>query len=261
VGTALSSGCESTYGLPRAAYARAPGGAAAAPACAVRRTPRNRRTADDKRRPAAHSYGMTHSRTTAQRFPRTIDPAAVAVLALVGAIATVFVLFVAAVVFVHRTVQTSPSGTEETIGGLHYHVDNAWILDPKQSVDAPLAKGLPRADTRAGGHHLLYAVFVGVTNETGRRLPMATDVELRDTRNREYGPLPLGRDNAYAYRPVVMAPQTHQPAPSTPAARNLSAVGSMLVFRIPRRSYDDGPLELVVHDPAHPASVSTIQVA
>jgi hypothetical protein len=205
---------------------------------------------------------MKTSRTITQRSrPRTLDPAAAAVCALVAAMATVFVLFVVAVVFVHRTVQTSPSGTEETVGGLHYHVDNAWILDPSRSVDAPLAKGLARAATRARGHRLLYAVFVGVTNETDRRLPMATDIALRDARNREYAPVHLGRENAFAYRPVVMAPQTHQPAPSTPAANDLSAVGSMLVFRIPQRSYDDGPLELVVHDPAHPASVSTIQVA
>jgi hypothetical protein len=35
----------------------------------------------------------------------------------------------------------------------------------------------------------------------------------------------------------------------------------MLVFELPRRAYDDGPLQLVVHDPAHPSSVRTIQVA
>jgi hypothetical protein len=205
---------------------------------------------------------MKNRRTTARRpAARTIGAAGVAVCVLVAAMATVFVMFVVAVVFVHRTVQTSPSGTEETVGGLHYRVANAWILDPSRSVDTPLAKGLPAAATRARGHRLLYAVFVGVTNESDRRLPMATDVALRDARNREYAPLSLGRRNAFAYRPRVMAPQTHRPAPWTAAGRDLSAVGSMLVFRIPRRSYDDGPLELVVRDPAHPASVSTIEAA
>jgi hypothetical protein len=205
---------------------------------------------------------MTSSHTTAQRpGRRTIDPAAAAVCVLVAAMATVFVLAVAAVILVHRTVQTTPAGNEETIGGLHYHVDNAWILDPTRSVNAPLAKGLPPSATRTRGRRLLYAVFVGTTNETDRRLPMATDIALRDTRNRVYAPLPLGRSNAFAYRPRVMAPRTHRPAPSTAAGRDLSALGSMLVFRIPRRSYRDGPLELVVRDPAHPTSVSTIQVA
>jgi hypothetical protein len=202
--------------------------------------------------------------TTQHSRVRTIGVAGVAgvaVCVVVAAAATVFVLFVAAVVFVHRSVQTSPAGSEGTVGGLHYSVDNAWILDPSRSVDAPLAKGLPSTDTRADGHRLLYAVFVDVTNETDRRLPTATEIALRDTRNREYAPLPVGAGNAYAYRPGVMAPKTHRPAPSSAAGRDLSAEGSMLVFRIPRRSYDDGPLELVVRDPAHPASMSTLQVA
>ena len=104
-------------------------------------------------------------------------------------------------------------------------------------------------------------MFVGATNESDRRLRWRAHIELRDTRNREYTPLPLRHDNGFAYRPVVMAPQTHQPASSTAAAKDLSAVGSMLLFRISRRSYDDGPLELLVRDPARPASVRTIQVA
>jgi hypothetical protein len=205
---------------------------------------------------------MKDSRTSARRSAaRTLGVASVAAAVVIAAAACVFVLIVAAVVFLHRTVESSPSGTESTVGGLHYRVENAWILDPNRHVDAPLAKGVPSAHTRAGEHRLLYAVFVGVTNETDRRLPMATEIALRDTRNREYAPLPLGARNAYAYRPRVMAPQTHRPAPWTASGRDLSAVGSMLVFRIPRRSYDDGPLELVVHDPAHPASMRTIQVA
>jgi len=35
----------------------------------------------------------------------------------------------------------------------------------------------------------------------------------------------------------------------------------MLVFRIPRRSYSDGPLVLVLHDPQHAGSVQTVQIA
>ena len=179
---------------------------------------------------------MAHSRTPAQRVRRTIDPSAVAIVVLTAAIAAVFVLFVAAVLFVHGDVASSPSGTEGTIGGLRYDVDNAWLLDPNRSVDAALAKGLPATATRARGHRLLYAVFVGVTNETGRSLPAATDIRLLDTRGREYAPLPLGSRNTFAYRPHVIAPHAGLPAPSSPAGRDLSAQGSMLLFRISRRS-------------------------
>jgi hypothetical protein len=200
---------------------------------------------------------MSQNRTSTHP---TVGIAGLAALVVVAATACVFVTLAAAVVFVHRTVRATPAGTEETVGGLHYSVDNAWILNPNRKVDAQVAKGLPAAG-RASGRQLLYAVFVGVTNETDRRLPMAKDIELRDTENREYAPLRLGRANAYAYRPHVMAPQTHRPAPWTAAGSNLAAVGSMLVFRITRQAYAGGPLELVVHDPAHPDSVRTIQVA
>jgi hypothetical protein len=203
---------------------------------------------------------MKHGRTTTRRsLARTLDVASVAAGVLVAA--TVFVLVLAAVVFLRPTVRSPPRWTAETVGGLHYSVDNAWILDPSRSVDAPLGTGLPPADRRPAANRVLYAVFVGVTNETGRRLPMATDIALQDTQNREYAPVSLGPSNAYAYRPRVMAPQTHQPAPGTAAARDVSAEGSMLVFRIPRQSYVDGALQLVVRDPAHPASVSTIEIA
>jgi hypothetical protein len=200
---------------------------------------------------------MSRSRSAAH----PIGVAAVAACVVVAAAATVFVLVVGAVVFVHRTVQTSPAGTDETVGGLHYDVEGAWILDPGRTMDAALAKGLPASDRRVRRDRLLYAVFVGVTNETGRSLPMAHDIALRDTRYREYAPLRLGAGNAYGYRPTVMAPQTHQPPPSSPAATNVSTEGAMLVFKLPRRAYDDGPLQLVVHDPAHPGSSTTIQVA
>jgi hypothetical protein len=205
---------------------------------------------------------MKDSRTNLRRSAAgTTWVATVAAAAVIAATVCVSVLIFAAVVFVRPSVQTVPSGTGKTVGGLRYSVANAWILHPQRSVDARLAKGLPSIDRRLSGHQLLYAVFVGVTNTTDRSRPMASDIALRDTLNREYAPVPLGAENAYAYRPHVMAPKTRRPAPSSPAGRDLSAEGSMLVFRVPRQAYDGGPLELVVHDPAHPDSVSTIEVA
>ena len=35
----------------------------------------------------------------------------------------------------------------------------------------------------------------------------------------------------------------------------------MLAFAIPRACYEDGPLELVVRDPGHPASIRMILTA
>lgn len=177
-----------------------------------------------------------------------------------AASACVLLLLGAAVVFLHPTVRAEPTQDSATVGGLHYTVNNAWLVDPQWRVDAPIARGLPASDRKLGPDELLYAVFVGVTNETGRRLPMARQFALLDATNHEYPPAPLGEDNRYAYRPHVMAPQTHRPAPWTPAGQDMTAEGLMLVFRIPRSAYNNGGLELVVHDPAHPATTHALPV-
>jgi hypothetical protein len=174
--------------------------------------------------------------------------------------ACVLVLLGAAVVFLHATVRAEPTQDGATVGGLRYAVNDAWILDPQWRVDASITRGLPAADRKLGRDELLYAVFVGVTNETGRRLPMARPLALRDATNHEYRSVPLGESNRYAYRPHVMAPQSHRPAPWTPAGEDMTAEGLMSVFRIPRSAYDDGRLQLVVHDPAHPDATRALPV-
>jgi hypothetical protein len=192
---------------------------------------------------------------------RTAASPSIAACILLGVAACLVALLAAAVIFIRPTLDAAPAQTSATVGGLHYSVNNAWVLHPRRDVEAGVAEGLPSSARRLGAHNLLYAVFVGVTNESGRRLLMASEFALRDTRNREFAPIRLRPRNAFAYRPRVMAPKTHRPAPWTAAGRDLAADGLMLVFRIPRRSYNDGPLELVVHDPRQPASVRTLQMA
>ena len=187
--------------------------------------------------------------------------AGLAALVAAGAALLVLLLATLAVAFVRPTVSREAAATVETVGGLRYGVNNAWILDPRRRVDAAVAKGLPPGDVRLPADELLYSVFVRVANETGQPRPSASAVALRDTRNRDYAPVRIGAGNRYAYRPAVVPARSHVPAGDTPAATDLAAGGLMLVFRIPRRSYDDGPLQLVVHDPAHPSVARTVPVA
>jgi hypothetical protein len=123
---------------------------------------------------------------SASAHPRTPPLGALAAGLFLASSACALVLLAAAVVFLHPTVNAQPQQTAATVGDLHYAVNNAWILDPRRSVDAQVARGLPANDRKLGPDELLYAVFVGVTNETGRRLPMATHFALRDVTNRDY---------------------------------------------------------------------------
>jgi hypothetical protein len=39
---------------------------------------------------------------------------------------------------------------------------------------------------------------------------------------------------------------------------NLAATGRLLVFRIPAQAYESEALELVIHDPSHPAATASL---
>jgi hypothetical protein len=186
---------------------------------------------------------------------------ALATVLFAPAAAAFLVLVVAAVVFLRPDVTAAPAENAATVGALRYRVENSWVLDPHRASNAQLVRGVPAADRALGKSELLYAVFVGVTNPTSRRLPMATDVALQDPSNRRYAPVPLGAANRFAYRPRTLTAQSHAPALSTPAGRDPAAEGLLLVFRIPRQAYLGGSLELLVRDPADPAAVRTIQLA
>jgi hypothetical protein len=68
----------------------------------------------------------------------------------------------------------------------------------------------------------------------------------------DYRPLPLSTSNPYAYLPWSVPPKTRIPGVGTPADDDLAATGKLLLFRIPADSYEDGVLELVIHDARDP---------
>jgi hypothetical protein len=198
---------------------------------------------------------------TTDRSARTDPPYGLAAAVAIAAAVVVVVALATLVIFVRPAVGGQRDQTTVTAGGLHYSVNNAWVLDPRRPIDASVARGLPPADRDLPPDELLYAVFVGVTNEHDAPLPMASDIALRDMLNVEYAPTPLGPGNEYAYRPAILQGKAHLPAPGTPAGSDLSADGLLLVFRIPRRSYENGPLRLLLRDPLRPGSVQTVQTA
>jgi hypothetical protein len=211
--------------------------------------------------PSSFERGPGPTTRTRPRARRPLPLAGLTAAVGMGATVCVFLLVAAAVIFVGPTVASSPTQTTATTDGLHYSVNNAWVLDPHRPVDARVAEGLPARDAHLPPDELLYAVFVGVTNDTSKPRQMASDIALRDTRNLEYAPTRMAPDNRFAYEPAVLNGKSQLPAPGTPAQADISANGLMLVFRIPRRSYADGPLQLVLHDPRQPSSVQTVQIA
>ena len=143
-----------------------------------------------------------------------------------------------------------------TVGGLEYHAGLGRPVDPANPVDARIVKGL--GDRKVPKRDVLFGAFVSVTNPSHRPLISAARIDLRDDAMRVYRPLSLPEANRFGYRPVRLAPGATVPRQRTPAADNLAAGGRLLLYRVPAWQYRNGTFELIVHDPARPASTRTI---
>ena len=184
-------------------------------------------------------------------------------LILVPLVLSVFALFAALVVLMateKRVAAAAPDYRVASIGGIEYEAMEGRPLDPGNAVDRRIVAGLPAGDRRPRGGTLLFGAFFSVTNDTSRALRTANRIELRDEDGRVYRPLALPASNPYAYHARVVRPGTRHPSVGSPPDANLAATGLLLVFRIPAFDYDDGVVELVIHDPLHPARTASVGI-
>jgi hypothetical protein len=159
-----------------------------------------------------------------------------------------------------RLAAAAPDYRVVRTGGIEYEAMQGRPIRPGNAVDRRIVAGLPAGDRRARAGTILFGAFFSVTNDSSRSLRTAGRIELRDVLGRVHRPLPLPVSNAYAYHARVVRPGTRLPAVGSPADDNLAATGLMLLFRIPVADYDAGPLELVIHDPRHPAHTVSVRI-
>jgi hypothetical protein len=159
-----------------------------------------------------------------------------------------------------RVAAAAPDYRVVRTGGLEYEAMLGRPIHPGNAIDRKIVEGLPARDRRPARGAMLFGAFISVTNESSRALPTADHIELRDERGHVYHPLPLPASNPYAYSPRLIHPRTRIPGPGTPADDNLAATGRLLLFRIPAFQYNDGVLELVIHDPLHPAHTESLRI-
>jgi hypothetical protein len=157
-----------------------------------------------------------------------------------------------------RVAAAAPDYRVARTGGLEYEAMLGRPLHPGNAVDRKILEGIGAGDRRPPRGELLFGAFISVTNGSSRALRTADRIELRDERGRVYHPLRLPASNPYAYRPRLIHARTRIPGRGTPADDNLAATGLLLLFRIPAFQYDDGVLELLIHDPRHPHSTASL---
>ena len=141
------------------------------------------------------------------------------------------------------------------VGPLKYQVQISRQLNPYDVEDRAYLTGLRRADRVLGEDDVWFAVFIRVQNETDRTQSPAEDYSIEDTQDNVYRPVPIASINHFAYRAQPMPPKSLIP-PVNSLASEGTVQGSLLLFKIPRPSLDNRPLELTIEAPGEkPATV------
>jgi hypothetical protein len=136
-----------------------------------------------------------------------------------------------------------------SVGALTYQVQISRQLNPADPEDRAYLVGLDPADRTLAPDESWFAVFVRVWNEGKQPAPAASEFKVTDTQDNVYRPVGFGLDNAFAYRPLTLAPGDQIPTPDTAAANNPSVNGALVLFKVKISSFEDRPLVLTITSP------------
>jgi hypothetical protein len=137
-------------------------------------------------------------------------------------------------------------GLAEKMNGLTYNVFITRQLNTKIPPDEAFYRG-----PDPGRRETLYGVFVQVCNESKQdenrpvRAVAPDRFIIKDAQENEFRPLPLPKDNAFAYKARTVNPQECIPLAGSVAQQN-SAAGALLVYKIPIENLENRPLELEI---------------
>jgi hypothetical protein len=156
-----------------------------------------------------------------------------------------------------KTLKAETEGTYVDLGDLKYQVQISRQLNPADIEDREYLKGVT---DQLGPDDLWFAVFVRVENESDNAQKPATQFEIDDTEDNKYDPVAIDtKSNDFAYDPVPIQGNGLLPLPDSTAAQN-SINGQLLLFKIPRKSLDNRPLELKIHNPSDFQQVATVNL-
>jgi hypothetical protein len=157
----------------------------------------------------------------------------------------------------NKTLKAETEGIYLDVGDLKYQVEISRQLNPADEEDRAYLKGVSE---QLGPEDVWFAVFIRVQNESGRAQRPAEDFDITDTQENEFTPVSIdARSNDFAYQPVLIADKSLLPNVNSIASQN-SIGGELLLFKMPRESLDNRPLELKVHNPQDSQSFGTVNL-
>jgi hypothetical protein len=157
-----------------------------------------------------------------------------------------------------RVMHGTTEGAYLDIGPLKYQVQISRLLNPTDPQDAGFLIDVPPT-TRLGPGDQWFAIFMLVQNGTNEPQRAAENYKITDTQGTVFRPIPLGRSNVFAYRPIDIPAKDSLPLPDSAAGDN-SIQGALLLFKIPTKNFENRPLELSISTPAFPDQVGTVDL-
>jgi hypothetical protein len=150
----------------------------------------------------------------------------------------------------HDTVtHADTEGIYLDVGRLDYQIQGSRQLNPAVVPDNKYLSGLPQGILPPSSTETWFGVFVRVQNQTKEPQPTAEEFEIVDTEERVYKPLEVqAQANAFAYQPRILRPNQTLPLVDSAEALN-SVAGSLLLFKLPLKAYENRPLEFKIKAP------------
>lgn len=159
-----------------------------------------------------------------------------------------------------RVLRVESEGLYLDLDELKYQVQISRQMNPHDPQDEGLLVGVPDAERELAGDETWFAVFMRVQNETSEPLLPSSDIEIIDTQENVFEPIPLEPANVFAYRSdEPIPPRSILPLPDTPAY-NLPAQGSLILFKLKNSTLDNRPLELKIDGRLPPIQTGIVEL-
>ena len=147
-----------------------------------------------------------------------------------------------------------------SLGDLKYQVQGSRQLNPDDEQDRAYLVGVPAAELELESDEVWFGVFMQVENEADEPLTPSGDIEIHDTQDEVFKPLPVADVNPFIYRSTEPIPAGKiMPLPDTPAFTT-PLRGSLLLFKLKLTALDNRPLELIIEGTQTPKQTGIIDL-
>jgi hypothetical protein len=159
-----------------------------------------------------------------------------------------------------RVVRSEHEGLYLTVGELKYQVQVSRQLNPDDTQDKYYLQGIPETRRKLARDEVWFGVFLRVQNETEEAIRPSDDIQIIDTQEEVFTPIPLADTNVFAYRAAAaLRAGDVLPAPDTPA-NDTPIQGSLVLFKLKLSALDNRPLELKIEGTQAPQQTGIIDL-